>query len=402
MSCHTRDITQAYTQSVTSLERDVYIRPPVELNLPKEKVLKVVKPLYGIPESGLHWYLTYMEHHTDRLGMSRSRADPCLLFRHDFDRLSAMVILQVDDSLIAGSQIFLTDEDSASKAFLSKPRQRIGRKAICFNGLEICEKEGGTLSINQRRKIDGLTVPTSEKGFRSQRALVQYIGVNCRPDVCATVQLIAPGKEGTTKSQFASLKRAVEHLKRRPEQGLDFVKLHMPSVRVVVISDASFANAPGLKSQLGFVILMADENRTANIVHYGSCRCHRVTRSVMASEVHALIHAVDIGMIVRDALNELLNRNVEMEAFVDSRTLFNVVTKNSNTAERRLQIDIFALRESYKNGELKRIGWIKGNENPADVLTKELLSDASPMSLLMKSNRFNVEPVGWAVRKGTD
>lgn len=55
-----RDISQAYLQSDTSLEREVCIYPPPELGLPDETVLKVMKPLYGIPESGLRWYLTYL------------------------------------------------------------------------------------------------------------------------------------------------------------------------------------------------------------------------------------------------------------------------------------------------------------------------------------------------------
>lgn len=44
-SCHKCDITQAYTQSVPSLEREVYNRPPIESGLPKQKVLKLVEPL---------------------------------------------------------------------------------------------------------------------------------------------------------------------------------------------------------------------------------------------------------------------------------------------------------------------------------------------------------------------
>lgn len=53
-----------------------------------------------------------------------------------------------------------------------------------------------------------------------------------------------------------------------------------------------------LKRQLRFVKRMTDRELRANIVHYGSGRCHRVTRSVMAAEVHALLHAVHISMLI--------------------------------------------------------------------------------------------------------
>jgi hypothetical protein len=54
--CHLylRDITQAYVQSKTPLNRQFFIRPPPELNLSKDSILRVVKPLYGVPETGAH------------------------------------------------------------------------------------------------------------------------------------------------------------------------------------------------------------------------------------------------------------------------------------------------------------------------------------------------------------
>lgn len=59
MLTYTRDVTQAYIQFKTELEREVYIRAPKEPFFPQGQVLRVVKPLYGIPESGINWYLTY-------------------------------------------------------------------------------------------------------------------------------------------------------------------------------------------------------------------------------------------------------------------------------------------------------------------------------------------------------
>lgn len=72
----------------------------------------------------------------------------------------------------------------------------------------------------------------------------------------------------------------------------------MKSMRVIVFSKASFLNAPELKSQLGYIIPMADDSHHANIIHYGSSECHRAMRLVMAAEIHALIHAVDIFMLI--------------------------------------------------------------------------------------------------------
>lgn len=60
LCCPTRDITHAYPQSGTSLKRYVYIGMPHEMSITSWKVLEVVKKLYEIPGSALHWYLTYV------------------------------------------------------------------------------------------------------------------------------------------------------------------------------------------------------------------------------------------------------------------------------------------------------------------------------------------------------
>lgn len=57
---YTRYIIQAYIQSHTDLEGQVYIRAQKELGLQPSFVLPVVKAVHGIPESGLHWYLIYL------------------------------------------------------------------------------------------------------------------------------------------------------------------------------------------------------------------------------------------------------------------------------------------------------------------------------------------------------
>jgi hypothetical protein len=68
-----RDISQAYVQSSTLLNHDFYINPPPELmrelDLEDSSVLKVVKPLYRVPEAGNHWFKTYHSHYTNELAI---------------------------------------------------------------------------------------------------------------------------------------------------------------------------------------------------------------------------------------------------------------------------------------------------------------------------------------------
>lgn len=60
-------------------------------------------------------------------------------------------------------------------------------------------KDGRAIKMTQSEKIANLKEPECEKSLANIRALVQYIYVNCTPDVTATVLIIAPGKEPTLR-----------------------------------------------------------------------------------------------------------------------------------------------------------------------------------------------------------
>lgn len=78
---HLRDITQAYTQSKSSLQRSIFAHLPREVRrgYPQESIMEIVNPLYGIADAGTHWSETYSTHHRENLALSPSSNDPCLM-----------------------------------------------------------------------------------------------------------------------------------------------------------------------------------------------------------------------------------------------------------------------------------------------------------------------------------
>lgn len=118
------------------------------------------------------------------------------------------------------------------------------------------------------------------------------------------------------------------------------MKLNIAPVRMVGLSDASFGNEVGMKSQFGFVILLTDGEKRANIVHYRSARRYRASRQVIAAEVYVLVHAFSNCYVICEVLHAFLGQHFEHEAFLDCRTLFNIFKKNSNTVEHQLQSDV--------------------------------------------------------------
>lgn len=103
------------------------------------------KPLYRIPESCLHWYLTYLEYHLGELGMVPACGDPSVFIKSTNERLEGTVDPQVDDSLSLDTEQFMEDYQRASKMFKRNPRQTLHGLTIVLNVLTIKHKGNGIL-----------------------------------------------------------------------------------------------------------------------------------------------------------------------------------------------------------------------------------------------------------------
>jgi ribonuclease HI len=400
MKLFTRDVTQAYIQAETELTREVYVEAPSEMGLTDDEILLVRKPLYGLPEAGVHWFATYSAHHIKHLGMKQSPADPCLFYKASASpkpSLEGISCLQVDDSLSAGRNAFVAEEEKHSRRFLCKPAQFANLDTdLTYNGVRIrCLRDGG-FSMKQEQVYRLEQVATAD-AFITARARGSYVATCTRPDLAAPYQLLAGKVRDPDSEDFRQLNKVIARTLATRDVGLSFVPLNAEEVAISVFADAAFANASGFGSQLGFVICMTDGQR-ANVVHYASQKCKRITRSVMAAELYALVHAVDTAFLLRYLVSKMLSRRVALRAYTDSKTVFDCVTKLIPTSEKRLLIDLYGLRQSYERRELDALSWISGEHNPADALTKPILSDDSPLFQLMTENRLDPKILAWVER----
>jgi hypothetical protein len=71
----TQDVTQAYLQSAGTLAREVFIEKLTpEFELGPHQSLKLLRPLYGLADSGDFWYRELSKHHRS-IGMTPLTTD---------------------------------------------------------------------------------------------------------------------------------------------------------------------------------------------------------------------------------------------------------------------------------------------------------------------------------------
>ena len=81
----------------------------------------------------------------------------------------------------------------------------------------------------------------------------------------------------------------------------------------------------------------------------------------------------------------------------DSFSLYECMVKLGTTKEKRLMIDIMAIRQSYERREISEIRWIEGGSNPADAMTKATSNGA--LQKLVSTNELDIKVQGWVQRE---
>ncbi|KAF7570061.1 hypothetical protein PtrM4_100630 [Pyrenophora tritici-repentis] len=417
MNIELRDITQAYPQAQTALKRTILAHLPTELvhRYPEGTLLHVIKPLYGIAEAGVHWWTTYHGHHCKELDMATSTYDPCLLITNRDDAgIFGIVGMQTDDTLMLGTPAFSSrEEKKIQKAeFRSKPKARLTPEVqLDFNGCTLTMDASRVLTLRQkgqggRIRLVDIRAPDRAQQYTEQRARGAYIASTCQPEASFDLSVAAQAQQPSDED-IKALNKRLKWQMENLDRGLRYVTVNLMEAKLMVFVDGSFANNKDLSSQLGFVLMLVNESIDVNIftiqgnvIHYSSTKCKRITRSVLASEIYGMVNGFDIGIAVATTLRIVTERlrlpAIPLVICTDSYSLYECLVKLGTTKEKRLMIDIMALRQSYERREITEIRWINGEDNPADAFTK-----ASPNRALERfidGNKLTVRVEGWVQR----
>ncbi|RFU28087.1 hypothetical protein B7463_g8248, partial [Scytalidium lignicola] len=319
-------------QSTTLLNQDFYVQLPSELT--KQLSLR----------EGSILQVTYHSHYVKALAMKPSTYDPCLLYNTE---PFGVVRLQTNNTLFVGDIQFaeLKQKQLKKANFLAKEHKTLTtNKGIKFNG-DIIQLNNTRISLTQER---------------------QY----------ANLQLVT-GKSTTTTSSQGTIQNAAK--------GIQFVKLDKETLQLLVFTDISFVNNRDLSSQIGYIVTLANRKGNVNTLYWTLVKCKRVTHSVLASELYRIAHGFDMRVAIKSTIEGILEIDLPLVIYTDSRSLYDCLVKLGTIQEKRLMIDMMCLHQAYERRQIAEVRWIEGTTNPADSMTKGKPSSA--LKQLLDTNK---------------
>ena len=241
-------------------------------------------------------------------------------------------------------------------------------KTINFDKIQTCK----TSNLSEAQK----------ENLRQVIGKLLWVAGQTRPDISYNVCRLSANYKNATKEDLLLANKTIKKLKEY-SSCLNFRKLQGP-VKIVAFSDASHGNMPGGGSQGAFLIFFVDKNGLSNIVTWQSRKVRRVVRSTLSAETLALSDCMDAAIYTAVMYTEIMygksnTESIPIEIVTDSKSLLDSIKSNKPVSEKRLRIDIAAIKEALQKGQISEIKWAPTNIQLANGLTKQ---SASPIELL--------------------
>ena len=392
---HSIDYKTAFLQG-KQIDRVLYLRPPCESKT--TKIWKLKKTVYGLADAPRVWFLRLKEELL-KLGAKVSSYDQGIFFWHSTNGLEGIIICFVDDQLWGGSKWF-------EENVIEKLRQifNIGcenSSAFKYIGIDLVQKSDFSVSVNQESYIKSIEPISLERSRQLQkdevvtekeksklRSLVgqlNWITGISRPDIGFGVCQLSSTIKNATVSHLVKANKILRNVKNSPNS-IGFSKLSdLKNLKVVVYTDASFANLPNGGSQGGQIVFLVDKNNNSCPLAWKSNRIKRVVKSTLAAETLSFVEGCDMGIFMSKIVSEIItganSSSLPVTCMTDNKSLYDAAHTTRIISDTRLRVEMSIVREMIEKKEIT-LSWIKSTDQVADVLTKEGSSSSPILKIL--------------------
>jgi hypothetical protein len=403
---HGMDAVTAFLNSI--LRETIYVKQAegfVDLEHPYWVYL-LHKALYGLKQSALEWYNTLKAVlESAELQFKRIESDHAVfIIRTELS--TVYLALFVDDMAIFGDDEVLIGEIKAklSSHFKMKDLGIMKR----FLGLEIERNSFGDVIISQHRYIervlerfgmqnckpahtplptnlrlrkrdydpDNPDPPADQTLYREIIGSLNHPAQWSRPDVTSAISKLSQYLHDPSVNHLSAAKHLLRYFKGTIH--LRQIYSANQSPKLVGYADADHANdEDDRKSFSGYCFFLDDKSAA---ISYSSKKQSLVAQSTMESETVALSHAAKEALWLRQLCHDLHVFGDQESPTTPSILMIN---SDSESALKAIKNPVFHartkhfdmrhhfIRDVVAKGELS-VGYIPGDENPADIFTKSL------------------------------
>ena len=383
-------ISGAYLQA-GPLPRLVYMRPPPGWSSSPLFIWKLLKPAYGLAESGRIWQLAVEKWLRENYSTETIAGFPQLfIIRKPSSRIPKLPIAKiVDDFLIAGNTPDIQSfHDNISKKF------KVGRfildKDVMFNRLNISQDANSNITISMSEymsKINPIQVSRQRRKQQMEKCTseerTQYLGLAGQLNWLGHGALPQASFVASRIQQYTGDLR-VKHISEANQMRFALKKLKptltykspryteetLKNSSILTFSDASQGSTT--YGQTGYVSGILFPGNIYHIVDWHSSKQNRVSFSSMGAEIIAAADSADRSILLSYALRRILDLDEPLPLIltIDSHGLYSTITTLHEGKDYRLRPTVCRVRDSFESGELSVVQWIAGTNNIADALTK--------------------------------
>nr|XP_042910227.1 uncharacterized protein LOC107448150 [Parasteatoda tepidariorum] len=384
------DIKTAYLYS--NLEETVYMTiPPGFKHLYGEnKVCKLKRSLYGLPQSGRNWHL-HLKRELEKLGLKQLASDNCIFTRIENSKYFYIGIY-VDDLIVIYSDLQMYNDIVGKLSRIFEVKESKENK---FLGIEINKSEKGvTLSqteyinylLQKHGMFDSKCVKTpivrgEDRSFNCSNEMVNqtqyqeligellYLSNRTRPDLAFVMSYLSQFNHKPEKRHFNLAKRVLKYLNGTKDKKLFFSN---KSGLLNAHADASWGNAENGKSFSGEIVMLGD-----SLILWKSNKQKTVALSTCETEL------VSLGGVCRE-LMWILNLLEELHCSIFVKKPVTISSDNqsaidwlnsakSSSRTRHINLKLHYVKDII--GKIIKVEYVQTDEMIADFLTKAVTFD---------------------------
>ena len=386
------DISGAYPQSGTA-KREIYVTPPRCVG-EKHKIWLLLVTFYGILTAGTKWQRASDGLVINQLGFEVVIGISQLFRISEGGKIQGIIAKYVDDMLVAArtSRQLAETKNGIMKSFT------VGQwvetpDGLQMNSTEVLQhpeeislsmpslaKEIEPVKIfpGRRKQITEDASQSEVRAIRSVAGKLGYLGIACSPIADFAASFLQQCIPKLTIGGPKSLNGVIRDARNR----LHEVKYLQPSVEeqgngyILAFSDAGYPHTHRKSvRQEGSIIGIAFGDKAGSKFHtltWMSRKQRRVSTSTASAETIAAVSTVGLAMYMCQVYQNITGERLPVTLAVDSKALHRTLATHSQPRDRAMVVEVHRLRLHHMQGDLDKVVWIPGVQNPADPLTKPL------------------------------